>query len=265
VVESREKSGEHVHVQTIATESHVLPPGDADRDEESTEAAAGMFEATAAQTDADYRNNFANWRRPRRGREAGQVRATPVQLTEHAAAANRAAVERFANASPATVAERAAAISYAHVRIAAAAASQEEATIYRYLRQAASRIQDLYGGRDYFGLDVEHLTEVAQNKEVFVRTNISRKSGQVVERVRTNRARPGTPERDIADLTIPMDRKREIARLYAEQIVDDSLGDVGEATERRGPEEIELLIITTAAHTAVTARRARERRGGGGT
>ena len=264
VVESREKSGEHVHVQTMATDSHVLPPGDAQDDEMSTEALAGMFESTAAETDADYRNNFANWRRPRRGQEAGQVRATPVQLSEHAVSANLAAVERFASASPATGAERVAAVGYAQERISAAAASQEEATIYRYLRQAASRIQDLYGGRDAFGLDVEHLTEVAQNKETFVRTRISRKYGQVVERVRTNRARTGTPEREIADLTVGMERKREIARLYAEQIVDESLGDVGEATDRAGPEEIELLIITTTAHAAVTARRARERRGGGG-
>ena len=260
VVENRDSHGESVHVQTIATSSHVIPPGSEEGDGMTTEASASAFESTAAETNADYMNNFANWRRPRRGQEMGQVRARPVQLSQHATEANRAAVERFANASPASTAQKAAAIAYANARISAAAASQEEASVYRYLRQAASRIQDLYGGRDLFGLDVEHLTEVAQNKETFVRTRISRKYGQVVERVRTNRAQPGTPEREIADLQISMARKREIARLYAEQIVEESLGDVGESAGGNGPLEIELLIITTEAHAAVTARRARERR-----
>jgi len=263
VVESRGPKMEHVHVQTMATSSQVLPVEDTESSETPSEDSAGVFESTAEQTSADYLNNFANWRRPRRGQEMGQVRARPVQLSEHAVAANRAAVERFANASPATGVQKTAAIAFAHARIAAAAASQEEASVYRYLRQAATRIQDLYGGRDAFGLDVEHLTEVAQNKETFVRTRISRKYGQAVERIRTNRAQTGTPEREIADLQVPIARKREIARLYAEQLVEDSLGDVGETTERRGPVEIELLIITTTAHAAVTARRARERSGSG--
>jgi hypothetical protein len=260
VVESRDPHGESVHVQAISTASHLFPPGSEEGDGMTTEASASAFESTAAETSADYLNNFANWRRPRRGQEMGQVRARPVHLSQHAVEANRAAVERFATASPASAAQKAAAIAYANARIAAAAASQEEASVYRYLRQAASRIQDLYGGRDLFGLDVEHLTEVAQNKETFVRTRISRKYGQVVERVRTNRAQPGTPEREIADLQIPMARKREIARLYAEQIVEESLGDVGESVEGEGSQEIELLIITTEAHAAVTARRARQRR-----
>ncbi len=56
-------------------------------------------------------------------------------------------------------------------------------------------------------------------------------------------------------------RRREIARLYAEQIVDAELGDVGETHKGSEPVEIDLLIITTAAHQELTARRTRERAG----
>jgi hypothetical protein len=258
VVESQDDAGEHVHVQTMKSATLVLPAHAGSAEDEE---AASLFEAIAAETTADYLNNFQNWHTPRPGREAGQVHARPVQLSEHAADANKSAVEWFAGQSPASPAAQATAIAAAHALIDKAYASQEEASIYRYLRAAAVKIQDLYGGRDAFGLDIEHLTEVGQNKETFVRTQISRTYGSVIQRLRTGRPRASTPEVEIAKVASQA-RKREIARLYAEQLVDDEmLGDIGETSTGGEPEEIELKIITTTAHQAATSRRARERAG----
>ncbi|MGW4208807.1 phage tail protein [Lentzea sp. NPDC004789] len=258
VVERKDAKSEHVHVQTMQTDSFDIPA----EHEDDTAAAASLFETVAGETMNDYLNNFANWRRPRRGQETGQTRAVPVRLAAHAVELNRKAVANFAGKSPATAAAKAATIAAANGQISRAAASQEEASVYRYLRAAASSVQDLYGGRDAFALDVEHLTEVAQHPGVFVRTKISRKYAQIVERIRTGKAQPGTKEREIADMHVPMDRKREIARLYAESVVEELLGDVGTTTDHHEPVEIELLIITKAAHAAATARRARERAAG---
>lgn len=246
----------HIHVQREEDDS-----ADVDLAQPADPQAASLFETVAAETLEDYLNNFANWRSPRSGQAAGQTRARPVRLSEHAIGWNRRRVEEFAGNSPANPAQQAAAIAYANGRIDAAAASQEEVSIYRYLRQAASRIQDLYGGRDAFGLDIEHLTEVGQNPELYPRTRISRRYASVSERIRSGQAAPGTPEREIADMAVSPARRREVARLYAEQIVEDSLGDVGETHADEREVELDLLIITTAAHQAATARRTRERAG----
>jgi hypothetical protein len=107
---------------------------------------------------------------------------------------------------------------------------------------------------------VEHLTEVAQNPDLFPRTRISRRYADITGRLREGKPRAGA-EQQIADLAASAQEKREIARLYAEQMVDDALGDVGATVDAEEPIEIELEIITQATHAKVTARRAKERAG----
>ncbi|MFS8101116.1 hypothetical protein LFM09_28735 [Lentzea alba] len=254
VVERKDAASEHVHVQAMKTDSYDIPA-----EEEDSEAAATLFESVAEETTNDYLNNFANWRTPRRGAELGQTRAVPTRLSMHAVKYNNKAVKSFANQSPATRAEKAAAVTTAKAHIARARVSQAETSIYSALRAAASAIQNLYGGREEFGLDVEHLDEVAKNPETYIRTKIRRRYGSVVERIRKKTAKAGSPEQQIADMKVPLARKREIARLYAEQKIDDKdLGDVGATSRSTEAVEIELLIITTTAHKAATARRAGE-------
>ncbi|MFI6096557.1 hypothetical protein ACIA8G_13435 [Lentzea sp. NPDC051213] len=261
VVERKDAKSEHVHVQTAKTDSYDIPA----EHEEDAEAAAGLFESVAEETMNDYLNNFANWRTPQAGKELGQTRALPARLNMHAVKHNNKHVKKWANEAPGTSpAQRSAAVIRAKTYIERARASQEEASIYRYLRAAASTIQDLHGGRKQFGLDVEHLTEVAQHPNVFVRTKISRTYGSIVERIRTGKPKSNSrAELDLVNLKVSLERKRQIARLYAEQVVDKLLGDVGAAADHQGePVEIELLIITQAAHAEVTARRARDRAAG---
>ncbi len=261
VVDRQQPGSELVHVQTITTPSYTLPTTEAASDEYSSQDPASVFEVVAESVNEDYLNNFANWRSPRPGQAAGQTRAVPVQLSAHAVRWNHRAVRQFADQSGATAAQRSAAVTFAAARIDAAEASAEETSIYRYLRAAASRIQDLYGGRAIFGLDVEHLDEVAQNKALYPRTRISRVYAGVIQRLRDGHPRSGTPEVQIAATNLPADRCRQIARLYAEQLVEAELGDVGETERRRRePHDIDLLIISTVIHQQVTARRHRERR-----
>jgi hypothetical protein len=229
--------------------------------EAAAESPAALWESTAAQTLEDFLAGFQNWRTPRRGQELGQTLAVPVSLAEISVRRNRRAAERFIEQSPATAKEKADALSYVQGRISAAAEAQEEVTIYRRLREVASRIQRLYGGRAQFALDVEHLTEVAQHPQLYARTRISRRYAAVASRIRNGSARSGTPEAEIMSMTSSPAQKRQIARLYAEQLVDESLGDVGETLGLTEAVEIEIEIITQAVHQAVTARRAAERAG----
>jgi hypothetical protein len=262
VVENREARGELVHVQTMATPSYELTFADSDVEgSEDLEASASMWEQCLGQATDDSQIRVSSRRPTKAGLELGQTRARPVRLSEHSVQNNLDWIRKYANASTATSTQRSAAIDEASASIEKASQSQDEDSVYRYLRAAATRIQDLYGGRDKYSLDVEHLTEVAQNKETFVRTRIDRKGKSVTERILSGHPRPGTPEEQIAAMKVPAAQKREIARLYAQELVDESLGDVAETTSADGPEEIELLIIGTAIHAAITARRTRERSG----
>ncbi|WP_196777644.1 phage tail protein [Lentzea aerocolonigenes] len=257
VVESKSSKSEHVHVQTMKTDSVDIPA----EEEDDTDAAASLFESTAAQTMKDYLNNFANWKRPKLGQEMGQVRAVPVHLSDHAVGFNERAVDRFVGKSKASATRKINATNDAKARIGNAAASQDEASVYRYLRAAASKLQNLYGGRKKFGLDVEHLTEVGRHPAVFVRSKISRTYSAIVERIRKNKPTTG-PEAEIANMKAPMADKREVARLYAESIVENMIDEVGEVRADQEPVEIDLLIISQAAHAELTARRARDRAAG---
>ncbi|WP_211294030.1 phage tail protein [Lentzea kentuckyensis] len=258
VVERKESKSEHVHVQTMKTDSYDIPA----EEEEDAEAAASLFESTAARTMKDYLNNFANWKSPKPGQEMGQVRAVPVHLSDHAVGFNRRAVDRAVNESTASATRKNNATRDANARIDSAAASQEEASVYRYLRAAASKLQNLHGGRKKYGLDVEHLTEVGRHPAVFVRSKISRMYSAIVDRIRKNKPAAGTAEVEIANMKAPMAHKREVARLYAESIVEDMIDDVGEVRADQEPVEIDLLIISQEAHAALTTRRARDRAAG---
>jgi hypothetical protein len=227
--------------------------------EQQTEDPIGSWESIASQTTEDYLAGFQNWRAPRAGKALGHIMAVPVQLSDFAVQRNRNTVQSLVDASPATASDKQLALAYANARISLAASSQEEMTIHRRLREAASRIQELYGGQ--LELDVEHLTEVAQNPGIFPRSKIARTYASVSGRLRAGTPKPGSPEIEIINMNASASRRREIARYYAEQLVEDALGDVGETSTIEGPREIDLEIIERSIHHAITARRAMQRAG----
>ena len=255
VVERKDAKSEHVHVQTMKTDSVDIPA----EEEEDTEAAASLFESVAGETMADYLDNFANWRTPRPGQEMGQTRAVPVHLSEKSVENNRTAVERFVGRSPASAARKTTALESS---------------------QRTNRRRSEFAGRS-LGAPVppagglegpEALRRTrgvragrrpphrrARPPGTFVRSKITRTYGAIVERIRKNK--PSAKSREeivIADMKAPLATKREIARMYAEHVVEKLLGDVGETDRNTEPREIELLIITKSAHAAATARRAGE-------
>lgn len=218
-----------------------------------------LWEDISGETLKDYLAGFQNWRTPREGQALGQTRSVPVQLAEISIHRNRLHAERLIDNSSTSEAKKNAAKKFVFAKITQAAQSQEELTIHRRLREAASYIQKLYGGRSQLSLDVEHLTEVAQNPEIYPRSRINRKYSAVSARIRKGTARPGSPEEEIMSMSASPSQKRLIARLYAEQLIDESLGDVGETVTYSEPQEIEIEIISTEVHKEITSRRAAER------
>lgn len=233
----------------------------ADATVEETETGWGVWEETASQVRSEYLSDAQRWRKPREGAELGPSRAVAVRLSDTAVRLNRRAVDQHVDASPASAVVKEEARSFAHARIDAAARAEEEMAVHRLLREAASRIQKLYGGRAGLALDVEHLTEVAQNPETFVRSRISRRYSAVTGRLRKGRPKRGSPEEQISEANVSPARKREIALLYAESVIEQELGDVGAGSTVEEPVEIELVIITRELHVSMTARRAEQRRG----
>jgi len=248
----------HIHVQRTDADTPMVPIGAEDDD---VEQAVSLWEESAAQTDADAMAGFQNWRTPGRGAALGQTRAVPVQLSEISIRRIRGAGDRWIDRATGVMpAQRQVARDRFHARVDAAAASREETTIYRRLREAASAIQILYGGRDVFSLDVEHLDEVAQNRELYPRTSITRRYTRTSAALRAGGA-PGSVERQIVQQARNAREARQIARLYAEQQIEQELGDVVRSTGgSEEPVDIDLEVIETAVHARVTARRAASRR-----
>jgi hypothetical protein len=247
-----------IHVQREDADTDVVPLAQEDGD---VEQAVSLWEEVSGKTNEDAMAGFQNWRSPGRGAAVGHGRAVPVRLSEISAQRIRSAGDRWINrATGVTATQRQSARDRFHQRVDAAVATREETALYRRLREAASTIQDLYGGRDIFSLDVEHLDEIAQNRDIYPRTSVARRYARISTSVRDG-GTPGSVERQIVQQARNPSEARQIARLYAEQQIEQELGDtIRSAGGQVDPVDIDLEIIDTEVHARVTARRAASRR-----
>jgi hypothetical protein len=248
----------HVHVQREDGDTPTVHVGEDSGDEEQ---AVSIWEQVAGEVMEESMRGLHTERRSGRGREFGQMRAVPIQLSEISLRRIRAVGERWINRAPqATTAQKLAALARFNERIDRAATTREETALYRRLREAASVVQAVYGGRDVFSLDVEHLDEVAQNRDIYPRTSIARRYARISAAVRQG-GQPGSVERRIVQQARNAAEAREIARLYAEQQIDDEMESTVRSTGgHEQPTDLDLEIIETDVHTAVTRRRAAARR-----
>ncbi|WP_175347886.1 phage tail protein [Cellulomonas humilata] len=247
----------HVHVQREEGDT-----ADVALDEHGEgEQAVSVWEDTAGKVNEESMAGLQTGRVPGAGAALGQMRAVPVQLSEISIQRIRSMGDRWIDAAPgATTPQRDAARRRFHSSIDAAATSREEMGLARRLRTAASAIQTLYGGRDVFSLDVEHLDEVAQNRDIYPRSAISRRYARISAEVRAG-GQPGSVEERIARQAGNAAAARQIARLYAEQQIEEALGESVRSTGgHEDPVELDLEIIETDVHARVTARRAAARR-----
>jgi len=245
-----------IHVQRVDGDTPESPIG-----AEDNEQAVSLWEDVAGKVANEAMAGVQTGRRPGRGKELGQLRAVPVRLSEISLRRIRSMGGRWIDRAPdTTAAQRQAARTVFEASIDAAEAAREEMALARRLRAAATAIQNLYGGRDAFSLDVEHLDEVAQNRDIYPRSAIARRNARIATAVREGR-QPGSVERQIAQSAANAREAREIARLYAEQQIDEELGTVVRSTGgHEDPVDLDLEIIETAVHVRVTARRSASRR-----
>ncbi|WP_202866629.1 phage tail protein [Kribbella voronezhensis] len=247
----------HVHVQREDADTPTVPLEEA----ADSQHAATLWEEVSEQTSRDAMAGFQNWRQPRRGEAVGQNRAVPIRLSEISARRIRSSGDRWIAAAPGVTSDqKRTAGERFHRLVDAAVATREEVTLYRRLREAASAIQALYGGRDVFSLDVEHLDEVGQNRDLYPRTSISRRFARIANAIRDGGA-AGSVERQIVERARNAGEARQIARLYAEQQIELELGDTVRSTGgHEEPVDLDLEIIDTDVHAQITARRAASRR-----